>query len=424
MISNLTVAMLGMVDTAVVGHLDNAWYLGGVSLAMVIFNFLYWGFAFLRMGTTGIIAQQLGAANADRIRSSLAQALVLASMIVVLILLCRGLIADFSFSILKGSAEVKQYARLYFDWAIWAAPAVFFNLVITGWLLGMQSASSVLVLSVFINILNILLDVILVWHFNLDVRGVALATVISQYAGLFAGFIFCHKILKQHVGQWRRQLILHLHDIREMLLVNHYIFIRTLSLIFVFAFFTHQGAGQGDSVLAANAVLMNFYLMMALGIDGFAIASETLSGKYIGARDRKSFWLYVKLSFLWGFIFAAVFSILFLVAGQHIISFMTSIEDIQKVAGECLPWLILAPLLAFVCFIWDGVFIGARRAYEMQNSMVFSVFIIFLPTWYFSQSLANHGLWLAMSVFLLMRSLSMCGYAYHIEKTRGFINSA
>lgn len=421
MISNITVALLGMVDTAVVGHLDQPYYLGGVTLAMVIFNFLYWGFAFLRMGTTGIIAQFYGANDSDNLRASLSQALILASILGFIVLLFQSPVAAFSFSLLQGSEDVKIYANIYYNWAIWAAPAVLLNLVMTGYLLGMQRATSSLLLAVTINLLNIFFDLIFVLVLDMDVRGVALATVIAQYSGLLLAIYLSMRLLKQHPGHWRKDLVLHFENIKDMLAVNHNIFLRTVSLIFVFAFFTHQGAGMSDNILAANAVLMNFYLLMALGLDGFATASEALVGKSVGARDNHAFWQSVKIAMAWAFVFSIFFSFLFLIFGKDIINMITNLEEVRVLAYEHLVWLIIAPLLAIWCFTWDGIYIGARRAVEMRNSMLFSTFVIFVPVWYFSQFLGNHGLWLALSMFLIARSISMTYLAWRIEKKNGFV---
>ncbi len=421
MISNITVALLGMVDTAVVGHLEESYYLGGVTLAMVIFNFLYWGLAFLRMGTTGIIAQFYGAEDTDNLRASLVQALIMAVILGLVVLVLQTAISSISFSLLKGSDEVKIYANIYYDWAIWAAPAVLLNLVLTGYLLGMHKAKSTLLLAVSINLINIIFDLFFVLVLKMDVRGVALATVIAQYSGLILAIYLSLRILKQHPGRWRKDLLLHFENIKDMLAVNHNIFIRTVSLIFVFAFFTHQGAGMGDSVLAANAVLMNFYLLMALGLDGFATASEVLVGKSIGARDNHAFWKSVKIAMGWAFVFSIFFALLFLFFGKNIINVITNLEEVRTLAYEYLNWLIIAPLLAIWCFTWDGIYVGARRAVEMRNSMLISTFLIFLPIWYYFQGLGNHGLWLALSMFLIARSISMTFLAYRIEMKEGFV---
>lgn len=423
MISNISIALLGMVDTAVVGHLDHAYYLGGVTLAMVVFNFLYWGLSFLRMGTTGIVAQQFGANNPEQLRSSLFQAITLALILSLVVLIFQSSLASFSFSVLQGSDDVKYYANEYFDIAIWAVPAMLLNLVITGWLLGMQRATYTLFLAVFINLLNIILDIVFVVWMQMDVQGVALATVIAQYSGLILAFILCKKILLQYPGDWHKQTMFDISSIKEMLSVNHNLFLRTLSLIFVFAFFTDQSAGQGDDILAANAILKNFYLLIALGLDGFATAAEALTGKSIGVQDHQGFWKVVKTATQWGAGFAVLFSLCYWLFGEYIISLMTSIDSVKMTAGEYLIWIVFAPIISVWCFIWDGVFIGARKAKDMRNSMLIATVLVFVPAWYLSQGLGNHGLWLAFILFLLARTVTMTYFAWKIEQQNGFVTN-
>jgi len=422
MVSNITVALLGMVDTAVVGHLEKPQYLGGITLAMVIFNFLYWGLAFLRMGTTGIVAQSFGEENPEKLRATLAQAAFMALGLSLLILFFQAQISNFGLWILEGSNEVKFYAREYFDWAVWAAPAVLLNMVITGWLLGTHNATSTLVLAVVINLINIILDLVFVLLFNMNVRGVALATVIAQYAGVLVAIYIIHVILDQHPGTWCREMIVNTQKIKRMISVNHNIFIRTVSLLFVFAFFTHQGAVQGDVILAANAVLMNFYLLMALGLDGFAMAAEAMVGKSIGARDPRVFWQSVKTAGAWSLLFAILFSLFYLVFGRSLVNIMTSIQEVRITAYDYIVWLVIAPLITTWCFMWDGIYTGATRAVEMRNTMLFSTLCVFLPSWYLLQGMGNTGLWLALTLFMLSRSISMTYMAWRIEVLEGFVD--
>lgn len=422
MLSNITIALLGIVDTAVVGHLSQPYYLGGVTLAMVIFNFLYWGLSFLRMGTTGIVAQHFGANQPDLIRSSLGHAVILALALSFFVLIFQSLISGFCFSILHGSEEVKFHASRYFDIAIWAVPAILINLVMTGWLLGMHNAKATLLITAFINVLNIILDLFFVLNMNMEVDGVALATVISQYSGVLLSLWLCNITLKNHPGVWQQKQLFDVERIFEMLSVNHNLFLRTLSLIFVFSFFTHQGAGQSDEILAANAILKNFYLLMALTLDGFAIASEVLSGKAIGEKNHSLFWDSVLLSMLWSGLFALIITITYCLFGHYLIDLMTSISSVQTLANDYLVWVLLATVISVWSYVWDGVFTGSRKAREMRNSMVFATFIIFFPAWYFSQSLGNHGLWLAFILFLLARTVTMTVYAYYIERDNGFVS--
>ena len=235
------------------------------------------------------------------------------------------------------------------------------------------------------------------------------------------GAYLCRKVLLVHPGEWLKKQIFNWMKIKEMIAVNQNLFLRTMSLLFVFAFFTHQGAGQGDDILAANAILKNFYLLMALALDGFAIAAEALVGEAIGKKDHKRFWLSVTIAMKWGFIFSLIYTLIYLLLGDYIIRSMTSISNVIEAANIYLIWTILTPILSFACFIWDGVFVGARKAAEMRNSMIISTFFVFLPVWYLTQQLDNHGLWFAFLLFLIARSISMSLYALWLEKNNKFV---
>lgn len=422
MISNITVALLGIVDTAVLGHLDNSHYLGAITLALVIFNFLYWGLGFLRMGTTGQTAQAFGSKDNTQIRTVLAQAVLLAVFIISLILILQSALINTSFALLHGSDEVKQYGRVYYHIAICAVPFTLLNLVLSGWLIGMHRAGDTLIIAVFINVINIVLDLLLVWGMGLTVDGVAYATVLAQVSGFILSVILTRQVLIRHPGQWIVDRILDVESIKKMLSINNNIFLRTLSLLLVFAFFTHQGAGMGDDVLAANAILKNFYILLALSLDGFATASEALVGEAIGKKDRSSFWLTVKSAMQWSVIFAVGFTLFYLFFGDNLIAMMTSIRSIQYIAEAHLIWMVIAPLIAVWCYVWDGVFVGATRGKEMRDWMLVSTFLVFLPAWYICEPYGNHGLWLAFTMFQLSRSVTMSFAAYRIEKKGGFVS--
>ncbi len=421
MLSNITVALLGIVDTAVLGHLDKPQYLGGITLATVVFNFLYWGLAFLRMGTTGLVAQTFGSSDANRLRAVLFQAFVLAMLLAVSILLLQQYILYTGLYFLEGSDEVKRFASDYYFIAIWAAPAVLINFVITGWLLGVEQAKMTLVIAVVINVINIVLDLYFVFVLQMNIKGVALATVIAQYVGIVIALFLVRRVLKLNPGHWHKQQLINLSSVRRMLSVNHNLFIRTVCLLFCFAFFTHQGAAEGDLVLAANAVLMNFYFLMALALDGFAMAAEVLTGKAIGARDRAAFWHSVKVCSFWSLLFAVLFAVVFYFAGKLMINLMTDIESIRAIAYNYLIWLVIAPLITTWCFMWDGIYTGSTRAKEMRDTMLFSVICVFFPAWYLLQGLGNNGLWLALTLFMVSRSVSMTFIAWRIELRQGFV---
>jgi len=421
-LTNISIALLGIVDTAVVGHLNHPYYLGAVAVAAVIFDFLYWGMGFLRMGTTGIVAQIHGAQNTDAMRSTLVHAVFIATLVALVVLLLRNVIIDPALYLIGGSEAVKTYARVYFNWAIWGAPAVLVSITLFGWLLGMQNAKATLYIAVSINLMNIILDFVFVYGFDMEVRGVALASVISEYFGLCIAIYLVFAELKKYPGNWQRELIFTSKQLLGMIALNQNIFIRTICLIFTFAFFTRQGARQGDIVLAANAILLNFQALMALGLDGFANAAEALVGKAIGAKNRGAFIHSVKASTVWSIVIAAGFTLFYVLAGEMLIGLMTSIDDVITVAGKFLPWMFISPLVCVWCFLLDGIFIGATRAREMRNMMLISTFLVFLPAWYLFQFLGNHGLWLAFLLFFAARGMTLAWVFVSIEKRQGFVN--
>lgn len=423
-ISNLSIALLGIVDTAVVGHLDQPYYLGAVAIAAVIFDFIYWGMGFLRMGTTGIVAQAHGKADALLVRKSLLHALLLGESIALVLLIFQLPILNTGIYLVGGSENVLHYTRIYFHWAIWGAPAVLGSLALLGCLLGLQNARATLYYAITVNILNIVLDLVFVFVLDMGVKGVALASVVAQYSGFILGILLVHRELKRFPGSLNWRLVFDLAGIKRMLGLNQDIFIRTLCLIFVFGFFTRQGAAQGDIILASNAVLMNFQAITALGLDGFANATEALVGKAIGGRDKQSFHDAVQTASIWSVLVAAIFSLAYWIAGVPLIHMMTSLEEVRSNAINYLPWLIAAPLVSVWCFLLDGIFIGAVKGKEMRNSMLFSTFAIFLPAWFLLQFLDNHGLWVALMLFFIARGLSLGWYYYRIESIQGGFASA
>jgi MATE family multidrug resistance protein len=409
-IANISVPMLGMVDTAVMGHLDAPHYLGAVAVGSIIFSFLFWGFGFLRMATTGLVAQATGKNNTSLSHSILMQSLTLAIIIASVVLLFNQLISNVAFTLIESSAQVQQEGKIYFDIRIWSTPAILINYVFLGWLLGKQASKAALILVLVVTVSNMILDLVFVNIFAMTTDGVALASVIAEYLGFFTGLYLLKKqgvtlsifqyLRSQHISifswQW---LQLHIN-----------IFIRTLCLMFSFAFFTTQGAKQGDIILAANAVLINFLTFMAFVLDGFANATEVITGRSVGKNDQQQLKQGFIIAAIWSLIVASLFSLIYLLFGPQIISLLTSIPEVNATANTYLVWLIILPLVSVWSYLLDGLFIGTTRSKEMRNTMLFSTFICFLPAWYLFQPLANHGLWLALLLFLAARGISQSIY--------------
>lgn len=416
-IANIFVPLLGMVDTAMVGHLDTAQYLGAIALGTLIFTFLFWGFGFLRMATTGLTAQALGQDDAIASERILSQGLTLALIIATVILLLQQPIAQFAFHYLEGSEQVKQLARDYFAIRIWSTPAILANYVAIGWLIGKAQTRSVLAIFLLVNISNIILDVVFVYGLAMDINGVALASVIAEYIGLIAVLF----ILKRHQQPLPRFAVAaffsNQHFLTTLKLQSN-IFIRTLILISSFAFFTVQGAKQGDITLAANTVLLNFIAFMAFVLDGLANAIEIITGKAIGKKDRQQLKNGIVLTAGWSFFVACCFSTLYYVFGSNIIYLLTDIPAVIKAANDYLIWLVIAPIIAVWSYFFDGVFIGATKSKEMRNTMIFASLLCYLPSFYLLQPMGNHGLWLALLIFLAARGLSQAIYLPAIIRLR------
>jgi MATE family multidrug resistance protein len=369
-LSNISVPLLGMVDTGVVGHLESPAYLGAVAIGGIIFGFLYTGVNFLRMGTTGIAAQRYGANDNDGLRASLGQALIVSFLIAMLLLALQVPIGRFALGLIGAQPDVDAFAAEYFSIRIWSAPGTLANYVIIGWFLGLQNARVPLLIFLTINITNIVLDLVFVLQFGMKVDGVALASVIAEYAG-----------------------------------VN--LFVRTMALMFAFGFVTAMGARLGGVILAANAVLMNLQTLTSFALDGFAHAAEALVGKAVGQKRHDMLEQSVRLALKWSLIFAVGFCLLYIFVGPALVRLLTDLPAVRDTAMQFLPWLIVSPLISVWSFLYDGVYVGATRAREMRDIMVISTFLVFLPAWFLLQGLGNHGLWLAFSIFMASRGIGM-----------------
>ncbi|SIS40867.1 multidrug resistance protein, MATE family [Neptunomonas antarctica] len=405
-LSNITVPLVGLVDTAVIGHLPDGHHLAAVAIGSMIFSIVYWAFGFLRMGTTGLTAQALGAEDPTANRTLLAQSLVMATLIGLCIIMLQTPIIELALHWIAAEPLVTEEARQYASIRVYGAPAVLCNFALLGWFLGNQNSKIPLLLLTVTNLLNMVLDIIAVYGLGMHADGVALASVIAEYGSLLLGLYLCRSILRPMSGQLLAASLTQVRHYTALFQVNRYLFIRTLALLFSMAFFTAQGARQGTDILSANAVLLNFILLISNGLDGFAHATEALIGKRSGRQDMTGFYRTVTTAAIWSAITALLFSLFFWVAGGWVIQLLTSIENVQQQAMIYLPWLIILPLIGVWSFLLDGIFIGATQVKAMQNTMLFSVFCVFIPAWWLLQPLGNHGLWIAYLTLFLARGIS------------------
>ena len=409
-ISNVSVPLLGMVDTGVTGHLYNPGYLGAVAVGSAVFSFLYTGVNFLRMGTTGIAAQACGARDDASIRNSLGQALIVALLIATVLLLLRQPIDAIALQLLAPDGAIAPFASTYIGIRIWSAPATLASYALIGWFIGLQNARVPLYIVLTTNAVNILLDLLFVIGLDMDVDGVALASVIAEFSGLTTGLSFALSELRRRGGSWDVARLTTPRAYAAFFAINAHLFVRTIALVFTFAFITAQGARLGTVILAANAILMNLQLLLSFALDGLAHAAEALTGKAIGEKNPDSLQRAVSLTLRWSLGIALAFSVLYALAGPVFIRILTDLPAIREMTLRYLPWLILSPLVSVWSFLYDGVFVGATRAREMRDIMLASTLIVFLPAWYFLQPLGNHGLWLAFTLFMASRGIGMHCY--------------
>ncbi|AVP92401.1 MATE family efflux transporter [Aeromonas rivipollensis] len=416
--SNVTTPLLGLVDTWVIGHLGQAWFLGGVSVGATLINLLFWLLGFLRMSTTGLTAQAQGAASAEGQLDTLARALGLAVGLGLALLLLVLPFLPAIIGLSGGSPEVQVYAGDYVSVRIWSAPAALCNLVIMGWLLGMQDARSPMLLLILSNLVNMVLDAWFVLGLGWQVRGVAAASLLADYSALGVGLWLVSRRL-HHLsaevwqGAWSRWW--RWPAVRRLLGLNRDIFIRSLCLQLCFAFMTLQGARLGDVAVAANAVLLNFLMLISYGLDGFAYAVEAMVGRAIGRRDRQGLREAIVLNLGWALLIALAFALGFALGGRQLIAHITDLPAVIAEANRQLPWLIAMPLLAVWCFLLDGVFIGATRAREMRNSMLVAVFAGFFPVWWLCQGWGVAALWAAMAALMTGRGLTLGWLCWQLE---------
>lgn len=416
MLSSVSVPLVGLVGTGVLGHLDDKVYLAAVAAAIQVFNVLFIGCNFLRMGTTGITAQVHGSVTGSvertpgdcmALRQALGKAALLALLIGALIIILQGPIGRLAFAIIGAGPEVSHHGQQYFDIRVWSAPATLFNYVALGWLLGMQNARGPLAITLVINLCNVVLDLWFVLGLGFKVRGVATAALLAELAGTAMAVWLVRRELRHYPGSWSGARLLDLASYRNLLTINGNLFARTLALMFTFVFMTAQSARMGTVILAANALLLNFLWLTSYALDGIANAAEALVGKAVGARDHAGMLRAVRRTLGWSLVFGCAFTAVFWVAGPAIVRLLTSLPDVQAAAGEYLPWLVVLPMIAVWSFFYDGVYVGATLSREMRVVMSSAAFLVFVPVWYLTRSMGNHGLWLAFSIFMIVRGFAM-----------------
>ena len=424
-LSNITVPLLGMVDTAVIGHLPHAYYLGGSTVGAVVITFIVWLSGFLRMSTTGLAAQAYGQNSAKQSQLVLLRGIAVALVIGITVVIFQSPYISSGLYLAGGSEQVQFYAREYSEVRVYGVPAAIANVVILGWLLGNNRAKAVMWILIITNVVNLALDLLFVLGFDWQVKGVALATLIAEYTGFIIGLAIIYLAESRNNKKWRIVTWLDVFN-RQALIkyfkLNRDILLRTLSLQACFIFITFQGARLGDEVVAANAILMNFLLLISFGLDGIANAAEVMVGNAKGSKQWHKFKQAIAVSIIWTIVFALLYCVLFFFFGQILIGVVSSISSVNALATLYLPWIIALPLVACSCYLLDGIYIGLMQTTIMRNSMIISTFAIFFPAWLLLQSLGNHALWAAFTLFMLARGITLAWHFYrYIWRKNTFI---
>ncbi len=414
-LSNLSIPLTGAVDTAVVGHLPDPAYIGAVALGALIFSAIYWLMGFLRMATTGFVAQAYGARDDEEIVAVLARGFGIAMAVGLAVILVQAPLGSAVFWFFEATREVESHALDYYGIRIWGVVFALSNLVILGLLFGLQKMRHALVLQLILNGMNVVLDLIFVLGFGWGVQGVAAATLISEAVTVFAGVLMLRRLVSYPSGGLKELSVLRRDKLIALAAVNFNIMIRTVCIEAVFILFMYISAKSGDVILAANAVLLHLVHFLAFGLDGFAHAAEALAGNAYGAKNRAMLRRSVRTTLGWSCVVALVFCAIYGLGGTMIIGLMTGIDEVRSTADEYLIWLVIAPAACVWPFLFDGVYIGTMRTVEMRNSMFISI-AVYAPAAYIGYAaLGNHGLWCAILIFMLARGGTLAAWYPKVE---------
>ncbi|MBF7074417.1 MATE family efflux transporter [Glaciecola sp. MH2013] len=435
-LANITTPLLGLVDTAILGHMEHSYYLAGASIATLILTQLYWICGFLKMSVTGLSAQSKSQSSEQQLKL-LVQALAIGLVIGVLFVLLQKPILQaglFFVQSADNSSGFAQSTREYFTVRVWGAPAALANLALVGWLIGQQKTKQILGLQVAVNVINIVLSMLFVFVFHWGIKGVAAATLVAEYSLLALSLLTAKQILDKNTDTQHEhnntltalmrgiQEWLTLRALLPLLNLNTHILFRNLALQFTLAFLTFTGAGFGAQTAATNAILMQFFALIALGLDGVANATEALVGEHKGAKAHKKLIRELKFGLLWSSTFALLYSLTFWLFGEGIINILTDQQALRDSAISYLGLMILLPVIAHWCFLMDGVFVGLTQGRAMRDSMIISAIFGFFAVWWFIADMENVGLWLALLSFLACRGIILGLWFVILLRRRAIIN--
>ncbi len=405
-VSNITVPLLGLVDTAISGHMGSPVYIGAVAVGSMIFNVMYWLCGFLRMGTSGMTSQSLGRRDLDAVTLILARSMSVALAIALGIIIMQIPIGHLALSLVNPTDDISLAAWTYFRIGVWGAPAMLCLYSLTGWYIGMQNTRLPMFISIMQNVVNIVASLVFVYALGMNIEGVALGTLTAQYAGLFVSLIlWTHTYGNRlfHRIRWRK--LLDTESMSRFFNVNRDIFLRTLFIVSVNFYFLSAGASQGTIVLAVNTLLMQLFTLFSYVMDGFAYAGEALCGRLHGAGNQRDFNRTVKRLFVWGTTLAIAYTLAYALGGNTFLALLTDNTTVIEASAAYFPWAVLIPLCGMAAFIWDGVFIGITATRGMLVSSAVSTVLFFALYLVLQPYLHNHALWLAFLVYLTMRGV-------------------
>ena len=404
-VSNITVPLLGLVDTTIVGHLGAASYIGAIAVGGMLFNLIYWIFGFLRMGTSGMTSQAFGQKDEAESMRILARSIGIGMLIALTLIILQYPIERIAFLFIKATPEVERLASTYFRLCIWGAPAVLGLYSISGWCIGMQNSRFPMYVAITQNIVNIVVSLMLVYGLNMKIEGVAIGTLVAQYAGLLMAIGLWSSHFKRLIPYVQIHTLFAQGAFRRFFQVNRDIFLRTLCLVAVTMYFTSAGAAQGDVVLAVNTLLMHFFTFFSYIMDGFAYSGEALAGKYIGANDRPALQQMIRHLFVWGIALALASTLIYGIGGKEFLGLITNEQNVIAASSTYFYWVLAIPLAGFAAFLYDGIFIGATATNLMLRAM-FVASVAFFGIYFGCRGIiGNHALWLAFITYLALRGM-------------------
>lgn len=413
-ISNITVPLLGLVDVSIVGHLGSATYIGAIAVGGMLFSMIYWIFGFLRMGTSGLTAQAYGRRDLAEVILLFVRSLGIAFGLALLLILLQYPILKVAFTLIDATPAIKELASLYFRICIWGAPAVLGLYSFAGWFVGMQNSRFPMYIAITQNVVNIAASLFFVFIWNRGVAGVAMGTLVAQYAGLLMASLLWYGYYRRLWQKLNWQMLTDYEAMRSFFILNRDIFFRTLCLVAVTTYFTSRGAEQGDIILAVNTLMMQLFTLYSYIMDGFAYAGEALTGRYVGAHNQTDLRRMIRTLFAWGIGLALAFTSLYGIGGSSFLSLLTNEQEVLNASSDYFYWVLAIPLAGMAAFLWDGIYIGATASRQMLYSMLVASVSFFILQGIFQQQMGNQALWMAFIAYLFLRGLVQTGLARKI----------